>query len=139
MKWQCVEYSRRWLIMNRNITYVSVDIAAEIWDLTTVIMLGSDSNSTLPFNSFSNGFTSSPPKIGCLLIYNAIDLPPTGHVAVVVDINYDAGYINIGEQNWSDDFWQSNYARQIKLSKTTGGFYKLEDDYLIGWKCVAGN
>ena len=137
MKWQCVEYSRRWLIMNRNITYASVDIAAEIWDLTTVIMLGSDS--ILPFNSFSNGVTPSPPKIGCLLIYNAIDLPPTGHVAVVVDINYDAGYINIGEQNWSDDFWQSNYARQIKLSKTTGGFYKLEDDYLIGWKCVAGN
>ena len=138
MKWQCVEYSRRWLIMNRNITYVSVDIAAEIWDLTTVIMLGGESNSTLPFYSFSNGLTPYPPKIGCLLIYNAIDLPPTGHVAVVVDINYDAGYINIGEQNWSNDFWPSYFARLIKLS-TIDGYYKLEDNYLIGWKCVAGN
>ena len=114
-------------------------ILPKIWDLTTVIMLGRDSNSTLPFNSFSNSVTPSPPKIGCLLIYNAIDLPPTGHVAVVVDINFVAGYINIGEQNWSNNFWQSNYARQIKLSKTTDGYYKLEDDYLIGWKCVAGN
>ena len=74
--------------------------------LTTVIMLGSDSNSTLPFNSFSYGVTPFPPKIGCLLIYNAIDVPPTSHVAEVVDINYDAGYINIREQNWSNDFWQ---------------------------------
>ena len=87
MKWQCVEYSRRWLIMNRNITFAPVDIAAKIWDLTTVILKGSDSNSKLPFNSFSNDVTPTPPKIGSLLIYNAIDLTPTGHVAVVVNIN----------------------------------------------------
>ena len=73
--------------MNRNITYASIDFAAEIWDLTTVIMKGSDSNSKLPFNSFSNDVSPTPPKIGSLLIYNAIDLPPTGHVAVVVNIN----------------------------------------------------
>ena len=33
IKWQCVEFARRWLIQNRGMTFGDVDVAADIWAL----------------------------------------------------------------------------------------------------------
>ncbi|MDP2193741.1 MAG: hypothetical protein Q8K36_04385, partial [Alphaproteobacteria bacterium] len=32
MKWQCVEYARRWLIQNKGLTFDDVTYAWQIWD-----------------------------------------------------------------------------------------------------------
>ena len=32
IKWQCVEYARRWLLHEYGVVYGDVDIAADIWD-----------------------------------------------------------------------------------------------------------
>ena len=37
MKWQCVEYSRRWLIQQYRYTFESVDGAADIWSLDNFV------------------------------------------------------------------------------------------------------
>ena len=31
IKWQCVEYARRWLLQERGVVFGDVDIAADIW------------------------------------------------------------------------------------------------------------
>ena len=134
LRWQCVEYSRRWLIETKQVTFQSVDIAAQIWDLSAVTKVGT--TESLPFESYSNRLTSHAPEIGCLLIYNT-DLAPTGHVAVIVGIDLVSNVVLIGEQNWSNNYWLgSNYARNISLLTNASGYYEIQDEYLIGWKCV---
>jgi glutathionylspermidine amidase/synthetase len=138
MAWQCVEYSRRWLIYNKALTYDSVDIAAEIWDLPTVRSIN-DNTTTYPFIAYPTDQTTIPPVVGCLLIYNT-DLAPTGHVAVIVDVELENGYVNIGEQNWFNDIWPSDsYARQLNLTRDEFGNYNIQDEFLIGWKCVSSS
>jgi hypothetical protein len=54
IKWQCVEYARRWLLVNKGAVYADVDTAADIWNeidhLTDVA-----SNRILPLESHPNG------------------------------------------------------------------------------------
>ena len=134
LRWQCVEYSRRWLIEVRQVTFQSVDIAAQIWDLNTVTKVGTDE--TLPFLAFDNGLTQRAPEVGCLLIYDT-NLAPTGHVAVVVGVDASNSTVFIGEQNWSNDYWLGpNYARNTSLLRSAAGNYSVSEEYLLGWKCV---
>ncbi len=37
IKWQCVEYARRWLLINKKVVYGDVDVAADIWQLDYVV------------------------------------------------------------------------------------------------------
>jgi hypothetical protein len=135
MKWQCVEYSRRWLIVNNNVTFDSVDIAAQIWDLPAVTSV-KDSLITYPFAAYPSGISTTAPWVGCLLIYN-VDLAPTGHVAVIVDVNLSSEVVYIAEQNWSNDIWIGpTYARSLNISVNGTGFYTIQEEYLIGWKCA---
>jgi hypothetical protein len=134
MKWQCVEYSRRWLILSKQVTYDSIDYAYQIWDLSDVTNV-TDSDTKYPFLSFPSGQSLTPPEVGCLLIYNSTDyLEPTGHVSVVVGVQDNV--ILLGEQNWSNDIWLgSDYARNLTVVLSDGK-YAVDDQYLIGWKCV---
>jgi hypothetical protein len=68
MQWQCVEYGRRYLISNLNVTFDSVDYAYEIYDLPTVTPLATGT-SPRPFLTWPNGVATNPPAVGCLLIY----------------------------------------------------------------------
>lgn len=132
IKWQCVEYARRWLLQNRRAVYGDVDIAADIWDkidhLTEV-----GTNKRLPLESHLNG-SQQPPRKGDLLIY-AKAFNNTGHVAVVIDVDHDAGYVKVAEQNYSNKPWSADYARRIELIDKSGRYWLL-DGYLLGWKSV---
>lgn len=37
IKWQCVEFARRWLLTHQGVVYGDVDIAADIWDKITLV------------------------------------------------------------------------------------------------------
>jgi len=130
IKWQCVEYARRWLLINTGAVYGDVDIAADIWDkidhLTDV-----KTKKQIPLEARLNGSTQAP-EVGDLLIY-AKALYGTGHVAVVTDRDVKNGLIEVSEQNFNNESWPDDYARKIKLIKK-GGNYWLLDGYLLGWK-----
>jgi glutathionylspermidine amidase/synthetase len=66
LKWQCVEYARRWLLMNRGAVFGDVDIAADIWTEIDVLTRVSD-QTTIPLVGRLNG-SDRPPQIGDLLI-----------------------------------------------------------------------
>lgn len=132
IKWQCVEYARRWLLINTGAVYGDVDIAADIWtkinNLTDVA-----TNKILPLESHLNG-SRQPPQVGDMLIY-AKAFNNTGHVAIVIDVNHKKGIIEVGEQNYSNMIWPGNYSRKIELIKKDD-IYWLLDKYLLGWKHV---
>jgi hypothetical protein len=130
IKWQCVEYARRWLLVNTGAVYGDVDVAADIWDkidhLTYV-----KTKKPIPLETHLNGSTQAP-EIGDLLIY-AKAFNGTGHVAVVTGIDISNGLVEVSEQNFQNNSWAADYARIITLIKN-GENYWLLDGYLLGWK-----
>jgi glutathionylspermidine amidase/synthetase len=130
IKWQCVEYARRWLLVNRGVVFGDVDIAADIWNnidhLTEVA-----TNKIIPLESYLNG-SNIPPQVGDLLVY-AKAFHNTGHVAVVIEVDIKGGVVNVGEQNYNNDPWPGGFSRKIELIKM-GKNYWLLDAYLLGWK-----
>ncbi|MBX9922505.1 MAG: CHAP domain-containing protein [Rhabdochlamydiaceae bacterium] len=129
MKWQCVEYARRWLIDNKNVTFADVTYAYHIWDLKHGQQV--DTDQQVPLLQYKNKISKTPPQIGDLLIYST-DLSVTGHVAVVVSVGDN--FITIAEQNYFNSLWDgANYSRRLLLDKDEEGGYRIFDDSLIGW------
>lgn len=128
IKWQCVEYARRWLIHNRGITFGDVDVAADIWNLPSFSSVKDKSN--ISVQHFVNG-SKSLPKRGDLLIYGREYLK-TGHAAVVLEVNSKKGYLRVAEQNFLNQKWPGSYARQIPFVRHQVKVWVL-DEYLIGW------
>lgn len=129
IKWQCVEYARRWLLKEQGVVFGDVDIAADIWGIAHVN--NPHSNQTLKFDSVVNGSATLPQR-GDLLIYGKEYLG-TGHVAVVVSIDEERNTIQVAEQNYANTKWQQNYAREIAYINIDNRFWLL-DSYLVGWK-----
>ena len=130
IKWQCVEYARRWLLIKKGAIFGDVDIAADIWNninhLTDI-----STDSPLPLASHVNG-SKQPPQVGDLLIY-ASEFNDTGHVAVVIDTDFEDGVIEVAEQNYNNEPWPDDYSRKINLVRHEGNYWLL-DKYLLGWK-----
>ncbi len=131
IKWQCVEYARRWLLQELDVVYGDVNIAADIWALDQVNNPLSEAKYN--FASFVNGDVNVPQR-GDLLIYSK-EFLGTGHVAVVVEVDTDMKLIKVAEQNFANSKWENNYSRKINYLKKDGQVWVL-DQYLIGWKRV---
>ncbi|KAG5469921.1 hypothetical protein CUR178_02063 [Leishmania enriettii] len=135
MKWQCVEYARRYWMLRGTptpATFDSVHGAADIWDSLTFATILSN-GTKVPLLKFRNGakldYGGSSPRAGDLLLYPRDDKGefPFGHVAVVVgvtmpsrleagNVQTDAtaaasqprrrhGLVYIAEQNWNSSPW----------------------------------
>jgi glutathionylspermidine amidase/synthetase len=131
IKWQCVEYARRWLLNEQGVVFGDVDIAADIWEIADVN--NPHSNQSFKFDSIVNGAVALPQR-GDLLIYGKEYLG-TGHVAVVVSIDEKRNTIQVAEQNYANTKWQQHYAREIDYIRVDNRVWLL-DSYLVGWKRV---
>lgn len=134
IKWQCVEYARRWLLHEFEVVYGDVDIAADIWNLDQVTSPAT--GQSFKFDSIVNGSQSKPQR-GDLLIYGKEYLG-TGHVAVIVAINEEQSTLQLAEQNYLNSRWNLDFAREISYRQEADQFWLL-DAYLIGWKRVTKN
>jgi hypothetical protein len=136
LKWQCVEYARRYYQEKLGLTFHDVEGAKDIWDLEIVWNL--KENKSYPFFSSPNKTSLRSPKVHDLIIYPQSIQAPYGHVAVVVDVDEEKNLVFIAEQNWENDIWQNaNYSRVLKLQKDPNGTFELLDDSgfdIIGWK-----
>ena len=130
IKWQCVEYARRWLLVNTGAVYGDVDIAADIWDKIDHL-IDVKTKKPLPLETRLNGSTEAP-QVGDLLVY-AKAFNGTGHVAVITGIDIDNGLVEVSEQNFNNESWPDNYSRKILLIIKDGKYWIL-DGYLLGWK-----
>ena len=130
IQWQCVEFARRWLMVNKTLTFESIDIAADLWNKIDHLV-NFKTKATVPLKNNPNG-SPSLPKQGDLIIY-AREYLNTGHVVIVTKTDTEKQLIYIAEQNYSNDKWPSDYARTIPFTQV-GKSYWLLDPYLIGWK-----
>lgn len=134
-KWQCVEFARRWLYLNRGWIFDEVGMAYEIFELRSVRDV--KHNKRLPLHSFRNG-SKRLPEPGCLLIWDeGGEFERTGHVAIVVEVLEDR--VRFAEQNVHHVEWPKGrrYARELKAKKSPTGEFWLEcsfgDATLLGW------
>lgn len=67
VRWQCVEFSRRFLIITKQVTFEGIDGAHQIFNINTVEDL-TKKNKVIPFLKFKNG-NQNPPQVGDLVIY----------------------------------------------------------------------
>jgi glutathionylspermidine amidase/synthetase len=130
IRWQCVEFARRWLLVNRGVVYGDVDYAYNIWDKINHFQSVADKK-VIPVISIPNG-ASQPPRVGDLLIYSK-DFLGTGHVAVVTAMDADSHRLQVGEQNFDNRHWRGNHARTIDITRHQDRYWVL-DPYLLGWK-----
>ena len=130
IQWQCVEYARRWLMLNKHLTFESIDVAADLWNkIDHLIDLKTKKNIIL--SNRINGAKILPKK-GDLLIYGREYLG-TGHVAIVIRIDPKKNLVFVAEQNLLNKKWPGNYARTIPFVRRANGYWLL-DSYLVGWK-----
>ena len=130
MKWQCVEYSRRWLIQQYRYTFESVDGAADIWSLKNFVDV--DTSHAVNITKVENG-SKCKPEVGNVLIYKrgGSDIP-YGHVAIIVDVS-DYG-IKVAEENWDNDYWPGNYSREMNFTIKNDKYYLIDEEYpMYGW------
>ena len=131
IKWQCVEYARRWLLVNEGVVYGDVDYAIDIWDKIDHYRQV-EWDEKIPATNHPNG-SAVMPRRGDLLIYSRVMFGGTGHVAVVTGVDEKAGHVTVAEQNFRNAVWDDKFARKIPLLKRDDGVWLL-DSYLIGWK-----
>lgn len=125
LKWQCVEYARRWLQVTRGITFGSIDYAWNIWDLPTFEDLD---GRTVSIRKHLNGSAGSDamPQVGDVVIYEATgSFKVTGHVAIVTGVigpqstggSVESYRIRLSEQNTHNRMWGlvDDYSREIDL------------------------
>lgn len=129
LTYQCVEYARRWWMTNLGITFGDVDSAYEILYLTEGETI--HTGGKFPLARSINGTATRPPQRGDLLIYYPNPADPKwrhGHVAVVVGVDRQHGWVNVAEQNYNNLPWAkpNQYARQLRLFEV-GGRYQVAD------------
>ena len=129
IKWQCVEYARRWTYLRKGATFQSVIGASDIWNQIEFIQRVEDKRE-FPLKKHSNGSPNLPLK-NSYLIYPVQNDMPFGHVAVIVEVLPNA--IRIAEQNFYFHYWSNDYAREIPIVERNGLFY-IQDKYEVyGW------
>jgi CHAP domain-containing protein len=126
---QCVEYARKWWMLNQRITFGSIDSAFEIIYLAEAKNI--DSSRVFELARSINGSAKRAPKRGDLLVYAADRKRKEwrhGHVAVIVAVNLVNGTVNVAEENYNNQPWENplKYSRQLELVKTNAG-YQIND------------
>lgn len=135
MKYQCVEFARRWMVHALGITFQDVQVAFQIFSLEFAYTV--PGLKALKWTSHVNG-SSVLPRPGSLLIWDAGgEFRITGHVAVVVEANEK--YVRVAEQNFGDVYWPigRRWARELKVAfdEDNRTFTLHQDNALIlGWK-----
>lgn len=134
-KWQCVEFARRWLLINTGCVFDDVSMAYDIFNLDTLKRISDGKR--LPLRAFKNG-SPIPPAVGGMLIWQeGGEFTLTGHVAIIVRV--DETQLYVAEQNASFSAWPegADYARTLPLSKDElGNFWVEECEHgtpVLGW------
>ncbi|CAF1100836.1 unnamed protein product [Rotaria sordida] len=135
IKWQCVEYARRWLLLRKGCVFKNIRCAADIWTQLNNVERVNDGQ-RFSLKAYPNG-SPTIPKPDSFLIYSRSEEQPVGHIAIICDVGPD--YIRIAEQNNKFHYWVDDYARQIQLIYKDGLYYVEDEDPIYGWMEIEDN
>lgn len=119
IKWECVEFIRRWYILNFNATFREIDKAIDIVDVDRFFDIKTK-------NSLKIIFNYDEPEIGDIVIFKVSDIYPQGHVAIVTYV--DDVYFYLSEQNHIYPWKDKQYSRKFRNEHIPGeilGFLSL--------------
>jgi len=122
LKWQCVEFARRYLIVRHGITFQDVENAYDLFSVQQFLRV--ESNEPVSAYTHMNGAAKAP-AVDSLLIYSQ-EWHGTGHVAVITQVTDHT--IVVAEQNRDN----ISCVRCIPCSMS-GGRFTILDNYVIGW------
>jgi glutathionylspermidine amidase/synthetase len=124
LKYECVEFARRWLIIVYGITFESVDHAKDIYNLNNF-------SNNIPIKKCING--SDKISFGDLVIWtNQGEFKEHGHVAIVVKIKNNQVYI--AEQNTTNESWKNKkYSRKLLFNNNKLIDKEYPNTKIIGW------
>jgi len=136
IRWQCVEYARRWWLLRRGIVFGSVDTAHDMWAEVKRAARPAGGPDVPVERRPNRG--PHPPEVGDLVVFERDACDPEmrfGHVAVVVSVDLKAGSVALAEQNMGNAAWidPSHHARVLSLAKTPGGYTLGGDHVALGW------
>ena len=134
-KWQCVEFARRWLYMNKGAIFDEVAMAYDIFRLQYLRIVRDASH--LPLRSFRHGSPHRPEPGGLLIWDEGGHFTTTGHVAIITEVGDD--YVRIAEQNFAHHPWPAgqSFSRELQMSVTASGGYVVDGGgdgaSILGW------
>ncbi|CAF1014722.1 unnamed protein product [Adineta ricciae] len=129
LKWQCVEYARRWTFLRKSSVFESVEGANNMWTQLKYVERVADKKQ-FSLKHHPNG-SPTPPTNESYLIYPINKGAPYGHVAVIVDVLPNA--IRIAEQNYYFNYWTKNYSRELPVTYRNGLYYVQDISEIYGW------
>lgn len=154
MKWQCVEYARRFLLVMHSVLFGDVMGAVDIWRLTSGYEFH-DQNQRVHLGRYRNfDDADRHPEVGSMVVWPIQPDMPFGHVGIVVELlllpDEDRDAINefapheykhkrvakvrVAEQNYHNSHWEAkNYTRELWLETLDGEYFGLVDP--DGYKC----
>ncbi|MCB1615108.1 MAG: CHAP domain-containing protein, partial [Pseudomonadales bacterium] len=134
-KWQCVEFARRWLLLNKGYVFDDIAMAYDIFRLPYVTEM--KSGKRLPLYSFENG-SFRHPEPGCMLIWSeGGEFDVTGHVAIVTEVFADR--VRIAEQNLDHQYWGEgqHFSRELPATISEDGSFWIQCSFrnaeILGW------
>lgn len=155
VKWQCVEYARRYLLMAKAVWLRSVPVAEGIWSIKDMLHL--PTGKRVNTMRLENGKATEVPVLGDLVIWRRTRDVPFGHVAAVVAVelrpkpteegspeqrksnanaSHVAAIVSIAEQNHAFHAWSGDCSRKLELLRHANGALELlddEQDPILGW------
>lgn len=144
VRWQCVEYARRWLMTAAGHSFDDCPTAAYMFGMREAVRLSDGARVAWDCVPNGSGPERARPTAGCLLIWHARGhFVGTGHVAVVTEAT-DA-YVRVAEQNFDDRYWPAarEWARELPVTvdAATGAYTIGErvDGEVRGWMRLAGD
>jgi len=104
IKWECVEFVRRFLLLKKGIIFSQIDYAYQLWYNFENIRFITFTNSKLSFQRVSKEFYfDNIFNTGDILVWEPNENLQYGHTAVIVGTtDYKNGYYMIAEQNWEE-------------------------------------
>ena len=107
LKWQCIEFVRRYFIEKYHITFKSVKNVYDMLNLNSFIIISNRIEIPLYFYTIKN---KVEPKVDDMVLFYYKD---TGHIALISSVKGDV--IEICEQNWDRPWVNDKYSRRISI------------------------
>lgn len=106
IKWECIEFIRRFLIEKRRLYFELVDNVYDMINIKYFINLDTLKPISLNFYRRNSNFK---PKVNDLVLFYYKN---TGHIAIISHIS-NIHVLEICEQNWENNWESSRYSRRI--------------------------
>lgn len=120
IKWECVEFIRRYFMIKHRLTFELVD---NVYDMVNLKYFINIDTLKLYFLNYYPRNSNFIPKVDDLVLFYYKN---TGHIAIISNTSNTSNVIEICEQNWENDWETSKYSRKIKTNNPSIiGFFRI--------------